>query len=217
MSTHKHFDIVCVVVLIATVLLTILFMNGSRLGIETIIDEDAEVNSQSVYFTTNDLNGAWDTATATKIVLQGGTASVTGGGAYVLNGDVTITGAGWYVVSGSLDDGSIIVDANNAAKVWILLNGAELRCSDGPCLVVEQAEKVFLTLADGTGSSMSDGAVYSDASLEAGRNGAIFARDDLTINGSGSLTVTGAYHHGISAKDDLVITGGTVAVSAVFS
>ena len=59
MSTHKNFDKICVVVLIVTLLLTILFMNGSRLGIETIIDEDSEANSQSVYFTTNDLNGTW--------------------------------------------------------------------------------------------------------------------------------------------------------------
>ena len=92
MSTHKHIDLICVVVLILTVLLTILFMNGSRLGIETIIDEDAEANSQSVYFTANDSNGAWDTSSATRITLQGSTASVSGGGAYVLNGDVIISG-----------------------------------------------------------------------------------------------------------------------------
>jgi hypothetical protein len=215
MSTHKHIDLICVVVLILTVLLTILFMNGSRLGIETIIDEDAEANSQSVYFTANDSNGAWDTSSATRITLQGSTASVSGGGAYVLNGDVIISGAGWFVVSGTLDDGSIIVDANNTAKVWILLNGADITCSDGACLLVEQADKVFLTLAEGSTNSMTDGSVYSDANVEAGLNGAIFARDDLTINGSGSLTVTGTYHHGISAKDDLVITGGTVSVTAV--
>ena len=215
MSTHKHIDLICVVVLILTVLLTILFMNGSRLGVETIIDEDAEANSQSVYFTANDSNGAWDTSSATRITLQGSTASVSGGGAYVLNGDVIISGAGWFVVSGTLDDGSIIVDANNTAKVWILLNGADITCSDGACLLVEQADKVFLTLAEGSTNSMTDGSVYSDANVEAGLNGAIFARDDLTINGNGSLTVTGAYHHGISAKDDLVITGGTVSVTAV--
>ena len=215
MSTHKNFDKICVVVLIVTLLLTILFMNGSRLGIETIIDEDSEANSQSVYFTTNDLNGTWDTSTATVIRLQGSTASVTGGGAYVLNGSVYITGAGWYVVSGTLDDGSIVVDAASSSKVWILLNNASVSCSDGACLLVEQAEKVFLTLAEGSSNSMTSGAVFSDANVEAGINGAIFARDDLTINGSGSLAVTAEYQHGIAAKDDLVMTGGTVQVTAV--
>ena len=150
MSTHKNFDKICVVVLIVTLLLTILFMNGSRLGIETIIDEDSEANSQSVYFTTNDLNGTWDTSTATVIRLQGSTASVTGGGAYVLNGSVYITGAGWYVVSGTLDDGSIVVDAASSSKVWILLNGVTIACSDDACLRVNQADKVFITLAEGT-------------------------------------------------------------------
>ena len=65
MSTRKSFDLVCVVVLVFTVLLTILFMNGSALGIETVVDEDAEYNSGSVYFTRNDLSSDWDSSGAT--------------------------------------------------------------------------------------------------------------------------------------------------------
>ena len=42
MSTHKLFDFICVVVLLLTIAITVLFINGERLGIEVIVDEDAE-------------------------------------------------------------------------------------------------------------------------------------------------------------------------------
>ena len=47
MSTHKHFDRICVVVLLFSILLTILFMNGEALGMQVIVDEDAEAHSDS--------------------------------------------------------------------------------------------------------------------------------------------------------------------------
>ena len=60
MSTHKHIDRICAVVIVLTLLLTVLFMNGASLGLQTVIDEDAEGHSDSVYFTANDQDGDWD-------------------------------------------------------------------------------------------------------------------------------------------------------------
>ena len=47
------------------------------------------------------------------------------------------------------------------------------------------------------------------------RTACIFSHDDLTINGSGALTVTGNLNDGIHSKDDLIITGGNLSVTAV--
>ena len=55
MSTHKNIDIICVAVLVFTLLLTILFMNGERLGIQVVVDEDQEYHSGVTYFTVNDM------------------------------------------------------------------------------------------------------------------------------------------------------------------
>ena len=214
MSTHKNIDLICVVVTVLAIVLAVLFMNGERLGIEKVVDEDSENSSGSVYFTNNDLNGAWDSARATKIVLKGDRASVSGSGAYVYNGDVIINGTGLYDVSGALSDGSIIVDAHGTSKVWVRLSGAEIYCSDNAAFRVEQADKVFLTLAEGADNRIESGAEFSQEALDANVKGALFARDDLTINGSGSLTVRSGYRHGIAANDDLVITGGTITVEA---
>ncbi|MBR7074685.1 MAG: carbohydrate-binding domain-containing protein [Oscillospiraceae bacterium] len=214
MSTHKHIDLICVAVLVCTLLLTVLFINGERLGLRPIVDGDAESSSDSAFFTRNDRDGSWSTAGAARITLSGLSASVSGGGAYVYDGNVVIAQAGRYVISGALNDGSVIVSADSSAKVWILLDGADITCSDDACLRVEQAEKVFLTLADGTQNSMTSGAEYSEAALADNTGGVIFSHDDLTVNGSGSLTLTAAYKHGIDVNDELTITGGSITIDA---
>ena len=213
MSTHRYFDAICVVVLVLTLLITVLFMNGKAYGIQVIVDEDAEAYGHAVLFTENDKNGAWDTTRATRITLDGDEVSVFGGGAYAFDGSVMITGKGKYVISGTLTDGSVIVDTDSSAKVWIMLDGADITCSTGACLDVEQADKVFLTLAEGSDNRLTT-AGFSEENRTAGMDGAVFSRDDLTINGSGSLTVTAAEESGIVCNDELVLTGGTITVDA---
>ena len=215
MSTSKHFDKIVAVVLVLGLLLTVAFINGEALGIDKIIDEDAEQYEESEYFTANDLNGDWDASNPTAtITLSGDSAKVSGNGAYYNDGSVVITGAGYYVFSGTLDDGNIVVDAYDSSKVFILLNGVDIYCSDDACLRVENAEKVFLTLAAGTENRMESGETYSQTALDDNTGGTIFAHDDLTINGSGNLNIVANYKHGVDANDDLKITGGTISVTA---
>ena len=212
MSPGKHFSALCALVLALALAVTVLFMNGEKLGIRVIRDEDSEANEDSGYFTTNDQNTAW--TAATTITLSGATATVSGSGAYANGGSVTIASAGHYDVTGTLTDGSLIVDAGKNAKVFLRLNGVTITCSDDAAIRVDQADKVFLTLAEGTENTVTSGENYSEAALADKTDGAIFAHDDLTINGSGALTVTAAYKHGIAANDSLRITGGKITVTA---
>ena len=98
---------------------------------------------------------------------------------------------------------------------YSVLDGVSVTCSDSAPIYVKQADKVFLTLADGTTNTVTDGATYTLADGEDEPNAAIFSKSDLTINGAGALTVTANYKNGIASKDDLVITGGTITVTAV--
>lgn len=214
MSTSKYFDAIVAVVLALGLLLTVGFINGEALGIEKIVDEDAEGYEATEYFTTNDLTGDWDASNPTATVaLNGDSAQISGNGAYYNDGSVVITGAGTYVFSGTLDDGNIVVDAYDSSKVFILLDGVELYCADDACLRVETAEKVFLTLAAGTENRMESGETYSETALDDNTGGTVFVHDDLTINGSGSLDIVANYKHGIDANDDLKITGGTITIT----
>ena len=214
MKANRHFDRICLAVLICMVLLTVLFMNGESLGIQVVRDQDTDRDEGSVWFTENDLDGSWDTEGAVHITLEGSTASIEGSGAYVKGSDVVIASSGRYIVTGELKGGSLIVDAHNNSKVWILLSGVFLTCSDDAAIRIDQADKVFLTLAEGTENVVTSGESYSEEALSDNTGGVIFSHDDLTVNGSGSLTVSASYKHGIDANDDLVITGGTIVIEA---
>ena len=128
-------------------------------------------------------------------------------------GDLTLTEAGDYVLSGTLTDGSVIINAPEDAKLHLILNGAHIASQSAAALYVISADKVFVTLADGSENGVSaagDSAEDDYANVDA----AIFARCDISFNGSGSLSVSSAKGHGIVSKDDLVFTGGSYMIQA---
>lgn len=196
-----------VITVMLTLLLSGLFMNGEALG-SSAFAADAE------QFTKNDLNADWDRTGATEIRLSGEGGEVSGSGAVIEDGDVIIRSAGKYRLSGELTDGSVIIDAGDGDKIWLLFDGVSLHCERSAALRIEQAGKVFLTLAERTENAVSSGAEYDEDSVSAGVDGAIYARDDLTINGEGALTVSAEYRHGIVCNDDLVVCGGTLTIRA---
>ncbi len=180
------------------------------------VDWDAliDINGMDFAYSDRDKDASYDTASATKIALAGAGATVEGDGAAVDGSTVTITAAGTYVVSGELTDGALVVNATDQDKVQVVLDGATIRHGDGAAFEVQQADKVFVTLAEGSQNTLADGAAYTLADGEDEPNAVLFSKDDLTINGSGALTVEGNYRHGVNSKDDLVIAGGTLTVTA---
>lgn len=165
-------------------------------------------------FTASDLDVGYEDTTATHVSLNGSSIDVSGNGATAANGVLTISDEGTYVITGTLSDGQIIVDAEDADKVQIVLNGVSITCSDNAPIYIKNADKVFITLESDTVNTLTDGTEYvqSDDNTV---DGVIFSTADLTINGNGTLNITGNYKHGIASKDDLVITGGTFNITAV--
>lgn len=217
MSTSKYFDKICLAVTVITLIITLLFMNGERLGIRVVVNEDAEANSDSVYFTKKDLKGSWNSSVTTNIRLEDDDAHISGAGAYFYKGVLHITASGYYELRGTLSSGQIIVEAGKNDQVWLKLNGVSISCPDDACIKIINADKVFLTLEADSENSLTSGAQYSSEAEEEGCDGVIYSHDDLTINGKGSLTVTTAYKHGIVSNDALIITGGKIKVTAAGS
>ncbi len=173
-----------------------------------------DVQALDLDYSKRDTDPTYDEAAATHIVLGGAAAEVEGAGALADGVTVTINTEGTYVVSGELTDGQLVVEAPEDAKVQIVFDGVTLHNETGPALYVKQADKCFITLAEGSDNKLSDGTEYvlEDGSDEP--SATVFARADLTLNGSGSLRVDASYDNGIYSKDDLVITGGEYEVNA---
>ena len=184
-------------------------------------DQDQQSSSdktieEQLRFTDRDRDPSYDEASATKIMLDGSGASVTGEGTTADGSTVTISADGTYVVSGTLADGQVVVNLpGDDDKAQIVLDGVTIHNEDGPAIQIDQADKVFLTLADGSTNVLSDGASYALAEGEDEPYAALYSKDDLTINGSGVLEVTGNYRHAIASKDDTVIAGGTIVITSV--
>ena len=163
-------------------------------------------------FSDRDLEGTWDEDDAEYLVLDDAGSTIDGAGVSIEGSTITIEVEGVYVVTGSLADGQIVVDTDDE-KVQLVLAGMSLTTSGAAALLVNSADKVFVTLAEGTQNTLAATGA-SEATGETTIDGALFARDDLTINGAGALSVTSAQGHGIVGKDELTICGGALTVEA---
>ena len=158
------------------------------------------------YFEASDLTATYDESKASKILLQGTTATVSGDGVTVNGSTVEITKAGTYIVEGTASKVQLKVAAGKQDEVQIVFKNATLKNTEAP-LLVDTAKKVILTVADGTKNEVAD---ESTSTVK----GAIYSDSDLTINGKGSLTVTGAASNAIKSKDGIRIVDATVTTTA---
>lgn len=96
--------------------------------------------------------------------------------------------------------------------MWLLLDGVSVHNEDGAALTSDGCDKLILTLAEGSVNSLTQGSATPD---EEDNDAAIYVRDDLTINGTGALTIESAYLDGINCRDSLRIVSGEITVNAV--
>ncbi len=154
---------------------------------------------------------------ATEITLTGSGATCDSASVYVgEDGKVSINSAGTYLITGTLDDGMIYVDCVDAGVTTLVLKGVNITNNDGACIYIRKTQNAVITLYEGTENVLTDGASYKfDNPEDTEPDGAIFSKEDLVINGTGSLTVNANYSNGIVSKDGLKIDNGSITVSAV--
>lgn len=191
-------------------------------------------------FTERDLDVGYDESSAVKINLADDSTTVTVGddtetdaskseetradesvtnetetassGVSISGNIITITKEGTYVLSGALSEGQIVVDADSA-KVQLVLDNADITCASSAAIYIKNADKTFITLAEGSENILMNTAEYEaidDNNIDA----VIFSKDDLTLNGKGTLTINSEYGHGIVSKDDLKLVSGTCNITA---
>lgn len=164
-------------------------------------------------FTNRDKRTDYDAADSISVTLNGSTATVNGDGVSVDGSTVTFTAAGTYVITGTLSDGMLLVDAPEDTKLQLVFCGVSITSASSAALYIRQADKVFVTLAEGTDNTLANGGVFT-AVDDNNIDGAVFSKEDLSFNGSGTLTVTSPAENGIVCKDDLVLAGGVYAITS---
>lgn len=157
-----------------------------------------------------------ETSEGTQINLLGSTASISGSGATVEDSTITISSSGTYTISGTLADGQIIIDSEDEDEVILILNGIDISSSTSAPLFIKESELTTIVLAAGSENYMTDSDVYIfDDPEEDEPDATLFSKDDLVIEGSGTLTIEANYNNAVKSKDGLDITGGTLQITSV--
>ncbi len=142
-------------------------------------------------------------------ITLGETPAVTGENVTVSGSSVYITAGGNYHITGSVPNGQIYIETTLEEKVKLILDGVDITCQSGPAILVEEAKRCTIELADGTVNRLSDGGA------DKMNNGVIFSNDTLNIKGLGTLEINSSNAHGIASDDDVIIESGTYTINAV--
>lgn len=131
---------------------------------------------------------------------------------------VTITQEGTYQIAGTLDDGALIVESGENAKITLVLGGVSIKNTTGAAIQIGTADDVTIELAEGTTNVLQSGEEVDIATATEGEEasgGALQSKVDLKIKGKGSLTVLGYLNNGIHCTKDLKIKSGNISVTAL--
>lgn len=176
-------------------------------------DSGESTEDETEMFTDRDKEIGYDEENSVKITLADDKSTSDSDSVQVEDNTVTITEEGTYILSGSLSDGMVIVDVDEKEKVQLVLNGVDITSKESAAIYVRSADKVFITTAADSENQLTNGGTYTaidDNNIDA----VIFSKDDLTLNGAGTLTINAQAGHGIVSKDDLVVTCGTYDITA---
>ena len=162
------------------------------------------------------------------ITYTAGGATVANGGNCVSieGGSVKITCGGEYDFSGSYtgNDAQILVStAKSDTTVYLNMKGLTLTNTVDAPIYIQKANKAFVVAKNGTTNTFTDAATRTQNFSYTNDNGeakidttgaCIYAKDDLTIKGEGTLIVNGNYNNGIHTSNDLRIKNGLITVKA---
>lgn len=176
-------------------------------------DISALYKMQLPELTETDTEQEIDTANAAKIQFAETSVSASGGGVSAAGTCATVTRAGTYLVTGTCHDGQLIVDADDKDTVCLVFQNVTLASKTSAAVYVKNAGKTVLNAAKDTVNILSDAPQYTNQAVGE-PDAAVYAKDDLTVNGLGSFQITGNYNDAVQSKDTLRITGSTLTVQS---
>lgn len=216
MISFKRIDMIAWALILAVVLLLTFYMRSFH-EVDSISQTKSVAYTDDIFvvYTMEDYNTAYQDDAYSKIILSENSASTDSANVLIDGETITILGGGVYELSGTLQDGSIIVHTNDTIPVQLVLNNASINSNNFSAIYVEHAASVILTLSPGTQNILSDGNSYDCTRQENDKpDAALYCRANLTINGTGTLSVCGNYQDGIKCNDILKVMSGTISINA---
>ena len=166
----------------------------------------------SKIFSDLDYDVEYDESKNVTIQLTGDTANCSSDTVQASGSTVTITDEGTYLLSGTLDDGMIIINTDKKDKVQIILDNVTIYSKTSAPIYIPQSDKVFITMAPGSTNTLSNGGTYT-AFDKNNIDAVIFSKEDVTLNGAGTLIISSPGGHGIVSKNSLKITSGSYDIN----
>ncbi len=174
-------------------------------------DSSGEASAQtsaSDMFADGDYKDVTAEAVDAEITLSGNKGTISDNTRGTSGSEVTITSKGTYKISGTSEDVTIIInDTTKSGNIYLILDNVNMTNTSNACIYVESCDKLIIQ------STGENSLTYNNSDTSAKADGAIYSKDDLTINGSGTLNIESKLH-GIVCKDDLKITDSTLSVKA---
>ena len=167
---------------------------------EEVVENTSDTEDDDGLFTKRDLSQTADTDDAETITVSDGQT-------------IDITEEGVYILTGSAKNCTVRVEVDSEEKVQLVLDGVSITNDDFPAIYVVNADKVFVTTAEGTENTLSVTGQFT-ADGDTNTDAVIFSKDDIVLNGLGTLNISSAYGNGISGHDDMKITGGTYNITS---
>lgn len=126
-----------------------------------------------------------------------------------LEEDLTITSAGIYTLTGTLEG---MVTINTTGNVKLILNEVTITSNNGPAIFIKKADNIVISTKEGTTNTLSDAKKYKN--LDEDAEGAIFSKEDLILEGTGTLVLNGNKGDALVSKDNLIINGGKYVIKS---
>ena len=146
------------------------------------------------------------------VTIEGGTVKITCGGEYDFNGSYSGNDAQIFVATAKTD-----------TTVYLNMKGITLTNTADAPIYIQKANKAFVVAKNGTTNTFTDAATRTKThsyTNDAGQakvdttGACIYAKDDLTLKGEGTLIVKGNYNNGIHTSNDLRVKNGIITVTA---
>jgi len=119
-----------------------------------------------------------------------------------------------YVLSGATSDGMFKIYSEN--DFILTLDEVQITNQDGPAINIQADVDIYVELADGTTSILTDGATYADPPNGEDQKAAFFSEGQLLFSSGGSLIVNGQGddQHGLGSDDYIVINDGNITIQS---